>query len=251
MKLKNELDALVHRYNSTDFIAEDPISVPHQFADKKDVEIAGFVAALFAWGQRKTIINKANDFLNRMDNSPHEFIMHFRPKDLRVFQDFKHRTFNADDAISVLYFLQHVYQQHQSLEYFFHDHDSEPVRHGLNALGTLFRDLPSTMPRSYKHVAMPARNSACKRLNMFLRWMVRPADTGVDFGLWTALTPADLIMPLDVHVIRSANRLGLLDTDKSNWKTAVALTATLAKFDQDDPVKYDFALFPMGIVSMA
>lgn len=241
------LDALVVKYNCPSFITTDPICIPHRFSSRGDIEIAGFIAAIFAWGQRKTIINKSTDFIERMDNSPHDFIINFRPADVAVFSQFKHRTFNEEDAISVLYFLQHVFREFGSLEYFFTNHASDPIRYGLDALGTLFRSLASTLPRSHKHIAMPARNSACKRLNMFLRWMVRPAASGVDFGLWSSVDTKDLIIPLDVHVLRTTERLGLLTNVKANWKTAVELTHILATFDPNDPVKYDFALFPLGI----
>lgn len=249
---RSQLNKLVAKFNTTEFIVNDPICVPHQFQLKQDIEIAGLVASIFAWGLRKTIINKANDFLNRMDGEPFEFIKSFEPSDLKSFQSFRHRTFNGEDAISLLYFLQDCYTTHDSLEFFFKDNETDVVFHGLSKMSGHFQSLPSTIKRSHRHIASPQRNSACKRLNMFLRWMVRSNETAVDFGLWsTHIMPADLIIPLDVHVIRSAMKLGLLQDDKANWKTAVSLTEKLKEFDPTDPVKYDFALFNLSIESKA
>jgi uncharacterized protein (TIGR02757 family) len=243
----NQLNKLVAKFNTTKFIDNDPISIPHQYQVKQDIEISGLVAALFAWGLRKTIINKSNDFLGRMGGSPYEFILNFKPSDLKVFQSFRHRTFSGDDAISLLYFLQRWYQQNSSLEEFFINKKEDVVFHGLAEMSNYFQKLPSTLKRSHRHIASPERNSACKRLNMFLRWMVRSNETGVDFGLWTQIKPADLIIPLDVHVVRSALKLKLIENDKANWKTALALTERLREFDPHDPVKYDFALFNLSI----
>ena len=246
----SQLNKLVEKYNTLSFIENDPICIPHKFSKKQDIEITGFLAAIFAWGQRTTIINKANDFIKRMDRSPHDFILNFKPHDLITFQSFKHRTFNGDDAISLLYFFQHIYQEHQSMEFFFQNKNKQVVFQGLQDLDQAFRSLTSTMKRSQKHISSPARSSACKRLNMFLRWMVRSDRAGVDFGIWNAVSPSDLIIPLDVHVLRAANVLGLIDTEKANWKTAVALTEKLAKLDPEDPVKYDFALFNYSLTEL-
>ncbi len=242
-----ELDQLVVNYNTPDFIEHDPISIPHQFSRKQDIEIAALIAATFAWGTRKTIINKSNDFLHRMDWAPYQFITSFEPTDLRAFQSFKHRTFNGEDAISLLYFLQHHYNGHDSLEDFFLGSQKDVVFHGLNKLNKQFRTLPSTANRSYKHVSNPGKNSACKRLNMFLRWMVRQDNCGVDFGIWKNISPSELIIPLDVHVLRSAKKIGLLNVEKATWKTALILTNKLREFDREDPVKYDFALFNLSL----
>lgn len=242
------LDKLVEEYNNPDFITNDPICVPHTYSRRQDVEIAGFVAAIFAWGQRKTIINKAEEFLGRMDNSPYDFVKNFDPKELKVFQSFRHRTFNGDDAMSVLYFFQYVYQKYESLEVFFKNKQKHVVFEGLKEMDQVFRSLPSTLKRSHKHIASPARNSACKRLNMFMRWMVRKDDKGVDFGLWQQISPSELIIPMDVHVVRSAQTLRLLGSDKVNWRTAIELTEKLREFDAHDPIKYDFALFNYSLM---
>ena len=245
-----ELDKLVTQFNTPDFISLDPISIPHRFEVKQDIEISGFIAAAFAWGQRTTIINKANDFLARMDNHPLDFVLNFKPADLQVFQSFKHRTFNGDDAISLLYFFQSIYKAHASLEHFFINDDANVIQRGLTKMNEQFKSLPSTLKRSHKHVSSPIKNSACKRLNMYLRWMVRNDNKGVDFGIWQEVSPSALIIPLDLHVVRSAIHLGLMDSEKANWKTAVELTEKLRQFDKEDPVKYDFALFNYSLMQL-
>ena len=237
------LNNLVEKYNNPAFIQSDPISIPHQFSNKPDIEISAFIASIFAWGQRTTIINKTQDFLGRMDMSPHDFVMNFEPADLIRFQSFRHRTFNGDDAISILYFFQHVYRKMESLESIFLSSKSDLIYNGLESLSALFRSLPSTIKRSHKHVSSPKRNSACKRLNMFLRWMVRDDENGVDFGIWENIPKSELIIPLDLHVVRASNQLGILTINKADWRTAVALTKKLKTLDASDPVKYDFALF--------
>lgn len=237
------LDGLVEQHNHPDFIQSDPILIPHRFTDPRDIEISGLIAATFAWGQRVTIINKATDFIDRMDNDPAGFVQSFKPSDLKAFLSFKHRTFNGDDALSLLYFLQDIYQNYDSLEAFFIKSKEDKIKHGLVQLNTHFRGLTSTLKRSHKHMSNPAKNSACKRLNMYLRWMVRKDEKGVDFGIWDKISMSDLIIPLDVHVIRAAMKLRLIKTEKANWKTAETLTQVLRKFDPLDPVKYDYALF--------
>lgn len=245
-QIKLELDRLVDRYQQPDFIAEDPICVPHEYESTGDIEIAGLIAALFSWGQRKTIIHKSRSFLSLMGKSPHAFIMECREKDLKRFQDFRHRTFLGKDATGLLHFLKNVYQKEDGLQSYFSGHPSEPVYHGLSALARDFARHPAVWERSRKHISSPERKSACKRLNMFLRWMVRSNEGGVDFGRWTCLSPADLIIPLDVHVFRSARGLGLLRSRQANWKAAIELTDWLRMWDPDDPVRYDFALFQLG-----
>ncbi len=247
-ELKNLLDEYVERFNQQNFILNDPISIPHQFSRKEDIEISGFISAIFAWGQRKTIINKSTEFIRLMDNSPVHFVRHFRPHDLKPFVSFKHRTFNGDDALSVLYFLKDIYLNKESLEHFFINREAAPIKHGLIQLHAHFATLPTTLKRSLKHISTPERNSACKRLNMFLRWMIRKDDTGVDFGIWNNIDPSKLIIPLDVHVLRAAKELKLVGEEKANWKTAELLTKRLADFDKSDPVKYDFALFNYGLM---
>ena len=248
VNLKDRLNAIVLHFEQPAFIKDDPISIPHQFSLLQDIEIAGFFASIFAWGQRKTIINKAEEFLALMDFKPYDFILNFREDDLSRFMNFKHRTFQPDDAISFLHFLQWYYNEHSSLEEIFELHEEGTVERGLNKLNQMFIQHPATMKRSKKHLSAPVSGSACKRLNMLLRWMVRSADRGVDFGLWKKrLSPEQLIIPLDVHVFRTAHKLGLINGKAPNWKMANELTSVLCKMDEKDPVKYDFALFSMSL----
>ena len=231
-----------------EFIANDPIAIPHEYERKQDIEIAGLISAIFAWGQRKTIINKSRDFLDRMANQPYDFVRSFDEIDLKEFASFKHRTFQFDDSLSLLYFLRHIYSAYHDLEDFFIDTTDKTVYEGLLHLDNTYRSLSSTARRSYKHISSPARNSACKRLNMFLRWMVRSDENGVDFGIWKNISPSQLIIPLDVHVLRSANKLKLIKSKKADWKTAIQLTEILQKYDHIDPVKFDFALFHYSLI---
>lgn len=234
-------------YESPSFIAGDPISVPHQYVKKQDIEIAGFFAATLAWGQRTTIIRSTEAILNAMDNDPYSFLLHHRETDLKRFLFLKHRTFNATD---LLYFIERLsthYRVFDSLEHAF----TPP---GINTPSmyerlTYFHDwffVGDYPERTRKHVATPERASACKRLNMYLRWMVRSNAHGVDFGLWRSISTAELICPIDVHVARVAYRLHLIPENKANWKMALALTEVLRGFDAQDPVKYDYALFALG-----
>lgn len=249
--IKQILEAHVAQYNRPYFIENDPISIPHQFSKPQDIEIMGFWAAMLAWGQRKTIINKARELAQLMDGAPHDFIVNHREKDRQRFAHFKHRTFQYTDTLYFLSFLQHFYQKHASLELAFTKFlrpDAPHIGDALVGFHELFFSLPYAPQRTRKHIATPARNSRCKRLNMFLRWMVRKDDQGVDFGLWTNIHPRQLLMPLDVHVERVARRLRLLERKQCDWKAVLELTGRLRAFDPEDPVKYDFALFGMGVL---
>lgn len=251
--IKSWLDDLSDRYNQPSFIEEDPIGIPHRFSKQQDIEIAGFIVAMLAWGRRQTIIAKAEEFLELMGNEPHRFIIGHQEADRQVFLDFKHRTFQPTDALYFLEFLQHHYLQHNSLEQAFtggrplSDSDTGIA---LRRFHDYFFSLPWAPERTRKHVATPARGSSCKRLNMFLRWMVRRDDKGVDFGLWSEIHPRQLLMPLDVHVGRVARRLGLLERKASDWKAVIELTETIRMFEPDDPVRYDFALFGSGVLEV-
>ncbi|WP_400190564.1 TIGR02757 family protein [Hymenobacter sp. B81] len=233
------------RYDQPAFIAPDPISLPHRFSARADVEISGLFAALLAWGKRSIILNKVTELLRRMDDAPHAFIVGHQDDDLRRLERFCHRTFCDTDLLYFVHWLRWYYQQHDSLEDAFLQGSNQRER--LINFHNLFFSLPDAPGRTRKHVATPARNSACKRVNMYLRWMVRRDPQGVDFGLWTRLSPADLICPLDVHVERVARRLGLLTRKQPDWQAATELTDALRQFDPRDPVKYDFALFGLGI----
>ncbi len=250
-ELKSYLDSCVKKFNTPDFIENDPISIPHQFSRKQDIEIMGFWVSMLAWGQRKTIINKANELIQLMDGAPYDFILNHEEKDREPFLNFKHRTFQAIDTLYFLEFFQDFYKKNDSLESAFSNHltpKSENVETALKGFHEQFFSLPNAPHRTRKHVSTPIRNSACKRLNMFLRWMVRKDKKGVDFGIWKKIKPAQLLMPLDVHVDRVARRLGLLERKQTDWKSVIELTNNLKKFDAKDPVKYDFALFGVGVL---
>jgi uncharacterized protein (TIGR02757 family) len=245
------LEIAVDRYNRAEFIEHDPISVPHRFSALQDREITGFWAATLAWGQRKTIIQSANRLVELMDGAPYDFILNHKEKDRARFLSFKHRTFQATDTLWFLEFFQQYYQAHLSLEDAFARHLSPTDTHTEKALSgfhNLFFDSPYAPERTRKHVATPARGSTCKRLNMFLRWMVRRDQRGVDFGIWQRIQPHQLLIPLDVHVERVARRLGLIERQQSDWKTVLELTERLREFNPTDPVRYDFALFGLGVM---
>jgi uncharacterized protein (TIGR02757 family) len=242
----------VDQFNQPSFIKDDPVFVPHQFKKKQDIEISGFFAATFAWGIRTTIINKSMELMKRMDMRPHDFILHHSDNDLKALLDFKHRTFNATDLLYFIEFLKHHYRSNDSLESAFfssRDYVSEDVvEKGLNHFYKYFFSLEDAPSRTRKHVAAPQRNSSCKRLNMFLRWMVRKDNCGVDFGIWKNISPSQLICPVDLHVARVAKRFGLLDRRQVDWQSAIELTQYLRKLDAEDPAKYDYALFGLGIL---
>jgi uncharacterized protein (TIGR02757 family) len=244
------LDEQVELFNQPGFIKDDPISIPHQYTKRQDIEITGFWAAVLAWGQRVTIINKCNELFAMMDNDPHQFILHHEDSDLKPFTTFKHRTFNATDALYFIHWLRHFYQDHDSLEEAFIVGlaEADHMEVGLVNFHHLFFDLPEAPQRTKKHIATPLRKSACTRLNMFLRWMVRQDDNGIDFGLWKKIKPSQLLCPCDLHVDRVARRFNLITRKSTDWQTALELTSNLRKYDPQDPVKYDFALFGLGVV---
>ncbi len=243
-ELKHFLDLKVKKYNQFGFIANDPIQIPHLFSKKQDIEIMGFWAATLAWGQRVTILNKCKELIELMDGSPHDFILHHQENDLKRFSNFKHRTFNYTDTLYFIHFFKIWYTKNDSLENAFLGKNTEE---GINNFRKIFLGLDDFPKRTIKHVSSPKQNSACKRINMFLRWMVRKDNSGVDFGIWNSIRSSDLICPLDVHVERVARKLGLITRTQCDWKTALELTEQLRKMDANDPVKYDFALFGLGI----
>lgn len=249
--LQAYLDTCVETHNRPDFIENDPILIPHQFSKLQDIEIMAFWTSMLAWGQRKTIINKATELIERMDGAPHDFIVNYEEKDRARFETFKHRTFQPIDCLYFIEFLQNYYQKNESLEtafsQFIQPTDAD-IGNGIRGFHDLFFSLENAPQRTRKHVATPARKSSCKRINMFLRWMVRQDDKGVDFGLWKNISPSQLLMPLDVHVDRIARRLGLLTRKQTDWLSVLELTENLRQFDAADPVKYDFALFGVGVL---
>ena len=246
--LKDFLDRKIIEHKHPDFIKNDPLSIPHRFSLPQDQEIAGFFAAIFAWGNRTTIINKSRELLERMDNAPHAFCLNASSADLKKLLNFRHRTFNDDDLLYFVEFFRSHYTAHPSLESAFTagiQKNDVTVEQGLNHFKHYFFWLPH-LRRTQKHIASPAQGSACKRINMFLRWMVR--NDGIDLGLWKNISPAQLVCPLDLHVSRVAKKFGLIDRPNADWASALQLTERLREFDPDDPVKYDFALFALGVV---
>ncbi|MCE3281654.1 MAG: hypothetical protein K0Q66_391 [Chitinophagaceae bacterium] len=245
-KLKEFFDRKVDQYDQPSFIKADPVCIPHLFSKKQDIEIAGFFAAIFAWGGRTTIISKSRDLLARMDNDPYQFILHHNEQDLPRLMGFKHRTFNDTDLLYFLEFLKYHYSENKSLENAFTRWGSS-VEEMLTGFQHYFFSLEHIPTRTRKHIATPERNSTCKRLNMFLRWMVRQ-DSEVDFGIWKKIKPSQLICPVDVHVARVAKRFNLLTRKPVDWNAALELTAHLRTLDPSDPVKYDYALFGLGVI---
>lgn len=246
--LKLFLDEKVEQYNRSAFIEHDPVSIPHLFKKKQDIEIAGLFAATLAWGQRKTIVRKCRELMAAMDNAPYNFILHHTESELKPLLNFKHRTFNTTDLLYFIEFLKWFYQRNDSLEKAFKLSDSEEtVEKGIIHFHNLFFSLPEFPSRTRKHVSTPEGKSTCKRLVMYLRWMVRKDKKGVDFGIWKSISPSQLICPCDVHVDRVARKLKLIKRKQTDWQTALELTSNLRKLDPIDPVKYDFALFGLGI----
>lgn len=245
--LKAFFDKKVTQYNQPSFIKDDPVCIPHLFTKKQDIEIAAFFAAIFAWGNRTIIIRKSRELMQLMDMSPHEFCKDPGTEGLKRLMDFKHRTFNATDLLYFVDFLQHHYSRHDSLESAFTRWGTD-VESMLTGFHHYFFSLEDAPPRTRKHIATPYKGSNCKRLNMFLRWMVRQDKKGVDFGIWKTLQPSQLICPVDVHVARVAKRFQLLQRTTMDWQAALELTGYLRTLDPKDPVKYDFALFGLGVI---
>ncbi|SEQ46078.1 TIGR02757 family protein [Neolewinella agarilytica] len=237
-------------YNKPDFIPDDPIGLVHAFNDVRDREIVGFWVATLAWGRRATIIDKGAQLIELMGGEPYRFITEHREEDRARFADWKHRTFTYTDTLYFLEFLQQYYREHDSLEEAFARHlrpEDRTIEAALRGFHNDFFSLPEAPARTRKHVATPERKSRCKRLCMYLRWMVRQDERGVDFGDWKQIRPDQLCLPLDVHVERVARQLGLLKRKQCDWKAVVELTDAVRRFDPEDPTKYDFALFGMGV----
>ena len=247
-ELKSFLDEKYDLYNRETFIDTDPIQIPKRFTKKEDIEIAGFLAATIAWGQRPTIIKNAKKLMQWMDEAPHDFVLNAEDSDLDIFAEFKHRTFNGEDAIFFIKSLQNIYKNHGGLETVF----SKPSANDGDAKDALahFREVFFSIDhpsRTEKHVSNVLKKSSAKRLNMFLRWMVRNDKRSVDFGIWKKMSPADLYLPLDVHTGRVGRKLGLLKRKQDDWPAVAEITQSLRQLDPMDPVKYDFALFGLGI----
>ena len=246
-ELKEFLDIKVAQYNTPDFLETDPISIPHKFNQKEDIEISGFLTAIIAWGNRKSIIQNASRLMEMMDLAPYQFVMGHTENDLNNLTGFVHRTFNATDLTYFITALRHLYMKHQGLEGIFTKHaGKDNLQEAISALKTHFFELPHPA-RSTKHISDPAKGSAAKRINMFLRWMVRRDKGGVDFGLWENIHPSLLSCPLDVHSGKVARKLKMLKRKQNDAKAVIELDRNLRKLDPLDPVKYDYALFGLGV----
>lgn len=246
--LRELLEQKTLLYHQPVFIEDDPISIPHLFSKREDIEIAGFLTAIISWGQRKSIIQSSRLLMKLMDDSPWHFVMNAGSGELKSLSNFVYRTFNGDDLLFLIEALRNLYQTHQSLEDAFiskTDTESMNMYDCINLFRKRMLEVPH-LPRSEKHLGHPGKGSAAKRINMFLRWMVRSSASGVDFGLWTKIKPSQLCIPLDIHVGRVARELKLLNRQQDDWKAVEELTAMLRSFDAHDPIKYDFALFGMG-----
>lgn len=247
VELKEFLDEKVHLYNRPQFIESDPIAIPHQFSVKEDIEIAAFLSATIAWGNRKMIIKNAQNMMDLLDQSPFDFVKNHHETDLKKLEQFVHRTFNGHDFIVFIKGLQHLYNQHNGLESVFYDtQKTYNIQEKITLLKKLFFEIPHTS-RTQKHISDPSKQSAAKRLNMFLRWMVRQDNCGVDFGIWKSISPSLLSCPLDVHSGNVARKLGLLTRPQNDAKALAELDKNLKILDPNDPVKYDFALFGLGV----
>ena len=243
------LEQGLRQYHNSSFIEDDPVCIPHRYSLRQDIEISGLFAAILAWGQRKTIINKCTELMALFDNAPHDFIINHQGKDLKKLTGFRHRTFNATDLLYFVHFLKSVYNKHPSIESLFAEgiEKSGNVEAGLNNFYKRFISDEHFPRRTAKHIASPMKKSACKRLNMYLRWMVRKDEYGIDFGLWKKIVSSQLVCPCDVHVEKVARHLGLVRRRQVDWQMALELTEQLKKLDARDPVRYDYALFGMGI----
>lgn len=239
------LEEKYNQFNRKLFIESDPISIPHLFSKKEDVEIAAFLSATIAWGQRATIIKNANQLVSLMDMEPYDFILNHTEKDLERFNNFKHRTFNTIDICYFIKSLQNIYTKHNGLESVFALNPND-IQQSIGNFKHIFFEIKHPQ-RTTKHVSDPLKNSSAKRINMFLRWMVRNDNRGVDFGLWNSINAKNLMCPLDVHSGNVARKLGLLQRTQNDWKAVEELTSNLRNFDKNDPIKYDFSLFGLGV----
>ena len=246
-ELKSFLDFKAEQYNTPEFIATDPVQIPHQFSKKEDIEIAGFLTATIAWGNRKSILKNANRLMEMLDRSPLDFVLNHSESDLENLAGFVHRTFNETDLIYFISALKNIYKNHGGIETVFTEKaEKESLQPAIHEFKKIFFEIPHP-PRTQKHVSDPLKNSAAKRINMYLRWMVRDDKAGVDFGLWKKLNASQLSCPLDVHSGNVARKLKLLKRKANDAKALAELDTSLRKLDASDPVKYDFALFGLGV----
>jgi uncharacterized protein (TIGR02757 family) len=246
-ELKDFLDEKVALYNNPNFIESDPIQIPHRYSLKEDIEIAAFLSATIAWGNRKMIISNAKKMMDLMGNAPYDYVMSHQQNDVERLERFVHRTFNGTDCVTFIKGLQHVYLNHNGLEGIFTKHQEiDSLQNSISQLKTIFFEIEHHN-RTTKHISDPNNGSAAKRINMFLRWMVRQDKAGVDFGIWKKISPSKLSCPLDVHSGNVARKLNLLTRKQNDSKALNELDTNLRILDKNDPVKYDFALFGLGV----
>lgn len=246
-ELKDFLDEKVLQYNTLDFIESDPVQIPHLFSQKEDIEIAGFLSATIAWGNRTMIIKNSHRMMDLMGNAPYDFVMSHTENDLERLETFVHRTFNGIDFTSFIRSLQHIYANHGGLESVFNKHqETHSMQKSIHEFKKIFFEIPHQY-RTQKHISDPLNNSAPKRINMYLRWMIRQDNKGVDLGIWKSISPASLSCPLDVHSGNVARKLRILTRKQNDGKALSELDTKLREFDSTDPVKYDFALFGLGV----
>lgn len=245
-ELKEFLNEKVLLYNNPSFIVDDPVQIPHLYTQKEDIEIAGFLSATIAWGNRKMIIKNAHKMMELMGNSPYDFVMSHNEDHLDALEGFVHRTFNSIDLATFIQALQHIYLNHGGLEAVFSD-SAFPLQARISKFKTIFFEIQH-QSRTQKHISDPLKGSAAKRINMFLRWLVRSDNAGVDFGLWKGISPSELSCPLDVHSGNMARKLGILKRKQNDAKALLELDTALRELDPVDPVKYDFALFGLGAI---
>jgi uncharacterized protein (TIGR02757 family) len=246
-ELKEFLDEKVEKYNRPHFIEEDPIQIPHRFEEKEDVEIAGFLASTIAWGKRVMIIKNAARIMELMDHAPHDFVRNHSEDDLNAFDGFVHRTFNAEDLKYFMRKLQQIYQEEGLEQLFVPKEDEINLKGAFERFHHRFFEGKETNFRTRKHIANPGKGSSAKRLTMYLRWMARPGNTGVDFGIWNQVPLSKLSCPLDVHTGNVGRSLGFITRKANDWKSVEELDTHLRKLDPEDPAKYDFALFGLGV----
>ena len=246
-ELKEFLDFKVEQYNTPEFVETDPVQIPHLFSLKEDIEISGFLTATISWGNRKSILKNANSLMELLDHAPFDFVQHHTAADLEKLENFVHRTFNGRDLIYFIQAFRHIYSEHGGPETIFSKYSTKnSLQPAIHEFKKIFFELPHEV-RTEKHVSDPMKNSAAKRINMFLRWMVRNDNKGADLGIWKSLSPAQLSCPLDVHSGNVARKMGLLKRKQNDAKALAELDAKLRKLDPNDPVKYDFALFGLGV----
>lgn len=246
-ELKDFLDEKVVQYNTFDFIESDPVQIPHLFSQKEDIEIAGFLSATIAWGNRKMIIKNSHKMMDLMGNAPYDFVMSHTDNDLKRLDTFVHRTFNGQDFANFIKSIQNIYENHNGLENVYaKNQEAQTMQNSISEFKKTFFEIPHHY-RTQKHISDPLKNSAAKRINMYLRWMVRQDSKGVDFGIWKSISPASLSCPLDVHSGNVARKLGILTRKQNDGRALAELDMKLREFDANDPVKYDFALFGLGV----